>query len=225
MRALALLLLTASCTPVPPPPILPRLAGTAPEDRDTVILAVAGGFGVQGIGGGGWGLEARVLWQAGDDLELGAAVAGGKVDAVRWFVAPRLLGGYAIPGADWAAAAFGLGGGVTGSGLVYLTIDGGIAGSIPNDYVVPYLALGAAGSFTLVPGEVFGDNGRQSSTHEPSATALYVYASLGALVPLHLEGNAIAVDLSMAIDTLEGAGFLGASFADRQRVRTPPGTP
>jgi hypothetical protein len=213
---LALVLAVVACTPALPPPVFPRLATTAPEDEGTIVVALAGGLGMGGGLSGGWGLEARVLWQQSADVELGAAVAVGKVDQVRWFVAPRLLAAVNPGGAEWTVLGGGVGLGVTGSGLVYLNLHVSALLGVPNDYAVPLLGGGAGLTFALLRGVPFGGTGVEDRKLPP-ARAVHVFGEAGVAVPI-AGGNAVAVEVAVSHDLEHDVGMAGLLLGDRQRV-------
>lgn len=232
----------AGCRALPPVPVLPFHASTVAEPRGEVTVTLVVGLVMQGLGGGGVGSALRVEHQTTDRTALGGELAIGWLEADEdrfWLVAVRGYGRFMPPTHDWVAATYGVGASVLTSGMVSAQVHGGGAVAYPNDYVVPYLSLGAAVSVPLRDGEPFGHRrGRVAwrahredrlagavpwdfapavGTPRPPKPEIYVVGSVGAAVPLGDTGNALSLDLGAARTLLDDAVFLGLSLADTQR--------
>lgn len=208
-----------ACQAVPPPPLVPLHASTEPAARGSTAAMIVVGSAGQLLGGGGLGVAVRLEHQAADRTAIGVELAGGVprgveaelLDRPPWFAALRGYGRSSGP--DWAAATWGAGLSVVGTGLVTLGVHGGGALAAVNDYAVPTLQLSFALATPLARGRPFGERRAVPSTQ------LWIVGDVGLLVPIGDTGNQASVDLGLA-RTLgaEDANVMGAlSIADGQR--------
>jgi hypothetical protein len=165
MRRGLLPLLACACSPIAPPPILPRHATTAPLPEKTAMVTWIVGYFTQGIGGSGFGTEVRLSYQATDELLVGLGLGGGSGSESgpsgggggrgHWLLAARAFATFG-PGPDWVAMTGGVG--VTGldTGHVAFTLDGGAAVSRAGGDFHPHAGVFAALSLPMRLGEPFG---------------------------------------------------------------------
>jgi hypothetical protein len=184
--ALVTLVAAVACTPVAPPPTLPRHMPTAPSGEEPVFVTIVTGVGLEGLGGTALGGELRVTKElaSGTSLGVGLTVASVGVDDFagdHWWFALRGFGAYSPQDATWSAVGGGVGVGVLTSGLVTLTLDGGAAVAYDNDVAIPTLELDAALSLVLRPGAGFGKEEKLPQSE------LWIGGSLG--VGLDLDGS------------------------------------
>ncbi|UQA56389.1 hypothetical protein [Polyangium aurulentum] len=135
----ALAALCFGCNVVSPPPLVPQLAGTAPNTpgdvRLMLVVGVSGGIWVDGGFGGELRVESQVTeWATvggglagGINLEHGgdeAAKGPGRHQHPRWLYAARTWGRFNPGALDWLALTAGAGFSGTDTGTVALTLDG-----------------------------------------------------------------------------------------------------
>ena len=202
------------------------------------------GIVIQPLGGGGVGAALRVERQQTERTSLGLEITGGYVEAddeKLYLFAVRGFGQGTPRTHDWVALTYGAGLSVLTTGMVSVQLHGGGAVAYPNQYTVPYLSTGLAGSFPILDGRAFGHlTGHPPRgawrvrperrlagavpfdfTPEPTAptklkTEFYLYGSLGVDVPLGDTDNAVSLDLGVAGSLRDGAPFFGLSLADTQ---------
>lgn len=232
-----------ACRALPPAPMVPFHASTAADPIDEVTLTFVVGAVMQGLGGLGIGGAVRLERQETERTAVGAELAIGKLDAdgtKLWLFALRGYGQSTPRTRDWAALTYGAGVSVLTSGMVSVQLHGGGAIAHTNDYVVPYLSLGVAASLPIVDGAPFGhleeDPGVRATRERQAREAkggvpygpwappqpdpvhlrseLYVYGSIGAVVPLGDTGNALSLDVGVAKPIREESAFVGLSLAD-----------
>lgn len=246
MRAAAVgIALCAACRALPPAPVVPLHASTAPEAVDEVTVSLIIGIVMQPLGGAGLGSAIRVERQQTDRTALGGELAIGWADADDtrfWMIALRGYGQGTPRTHDWVAVTYGAGLSVLTTGMVSLQLHGGGAVAYPNDHVVPYLSTGVAASFPLVNGRAFGhlrgytgrgawrapreqriagavpfDFSPEPREERDPRTELYIYGSIGTAVPLGDTGNALSLDFGVAESLRDGAPFFALSLADTQQ--------
>lgn len=202
MRAAVLLLVVglaaAACTPLVPPPMIPRHEGTSPVPEGTVTISVVAVAGVAGVGGRGLGLELRLAWQATEEAELGAGIglARGVFDGkeggspAHTFFGMRFFGQWnPTLDHDWYALLAGVGFGYVSSGLLYVTVDGGaqVAG-FGDGKAVPYLSLQGAISLPIMPGSPWDP---EDEDEKPMSTVFWLGGSLGGSFGSHEDRGSI----------------------------------
>ncbi|MFN0252247.1 MAG: hypothetical protein ACKV2T_35560 [Kofleriaceae bacterium] len=234
-----------ACRALPPAPMVPFHASTAAEAVDEVTLSLVVGVAMQGLGGVGLGGAIRVERQDTERTALGAELGIGWIDAdgtKLWLFALRGYGKSTPRAHDWVALTYGAGVSVLTSGMVSLQLHAGGAIAHPNDYVVPYLSAGLAASLPIIDGAPFGhlDEGpdvratRERHAREAKGdvpygpwapkqpdpvhlrSELYVYGSIGTVVPLGDTGNALSLDFGVAKPLRDDTAFAGLSLADTQ---------
>ncbi len=236
----------AACRPVPPPPLVPLLAGTEPERRDAVaamlILGVVHAGDSLFSGAGGLGLAVRVEHQRTDHTAIGLQLGGGRGEEGgsgehppprRTLIAFEAFGRSNL--ADWTAVTYGAGLSWFSTGLVSLGAHAGLAVSLPNDIAVPYAQLGVAGVVPIVPGDPFGrvdnpgggpclgcmhrGNAAPLTTTGPRPAAeLFGLASIGVVVGV-TDRNARSLDLGLAHAPGQTIGALSIAGARRYDPR------
>jgi len=164
----ALAALSLGCNVISPPPLVPQLAGTAPNTPGDVRILL-----MVGLGGGIWvdssvGGELRVESQVTEWATVGGGLAGGfnlerggdeatqdsraRHQHPRWLYAARTWGRFNPGALDWLALTAGAGFSGTDAGTVALTLDGSTIFGHPFElsekepwrltpYVGPVLAL------------------------------------------------------------------------------------
>ena len=179
-----------------------------------VALSAIVGFGENGFLGIAPGLELRVAYQASADMELGVGVGVGITDGVpkrspnypdppdidNPQTSMNVIGGALrvytsiTPAGEHVAFTTGLGVLVLNTGLVALTLDGGVTFGYPDDTATPYGGAFVALSKPLRRGIEFG-----SSPDYPE-TGLYVGGSFGVGFP---EGaHFLSIEMAYAKDLL-----------------------
>jgi hypothetical protein len=246
VRAILAATFLVGCRALPPAPVVPFHASTAPEAIDEVTVSLVIGIVMQGLGGAGLGSAIRVEQQVTDRTALGGELALGWIDAdgdKMWMFALRGYGQSTPRAHDWVALTYSAGFSVLTTGMVSLQFSGGGALAHPNDYVVPYVSLGAAAAFPILDGRAFGhlqeEPGVQAIRERHAREAkggvpygswvppqppeprlkseFYIYGSLGTVVPLGDTGNALSLDLGAAHALRDGNGtFIGLTLADTQ---------
>jgi hypothetical protein len=226
--------------------MVPFHASTAADAKGEVTVSLILGVAMQGLGGVGLGSAIRVEQQATERTALGGELSIGWLEADDkrfWLFALRGYGKSTPYARDWTALTYGAGASVLTSGMVSLQLHGGGALSHTNESVVPYLSAGLAASLPIVDGARFGhleeDPDAQSirERHAREATGtvpygpwrppqperiylkseIYVYGSIGTVVPLGDTGNALSLDFGVAKPLREESAFVGLSLADSQR--------
>ena len=171
-----------------------------PQGATQVLLILGSGAGLWMDGFSG--AELRVSSQVADEAVVGGGLAAGfNMDApgdnpgnhARSLLSARALGRHNIAGLDQLAAEWGVGGGFTNTGIVYLTADAGILGG--NDFVLsggdgtgwratPYGGPVFAVSVPLLEGEpiyeqkilvAFGPDGESVTTREEKSVETTFY--------------------------------------------------
>jgi hypothetical protein len=244
MKAFAVVVLLAGCRALPPAPAVAFHGSTAAEPVDATTFSIVAGFVSQPIGGAGVGLAFRVEQQRTDRTAVGGELTGGWAQADKdtfWMFAVRGYGQTTPATHDWVALTYGAGFSVLTTGMVSVQLHGGGAIAYPNDYIVPYLSTGLAASFPIIDGKPFGhltenprseawrahptrrvagavplDLAPQSSEPAMLKSEFYVYASIGAAVPLGDTDNVLSLDLGGAQSLRDGAPFFALSLADTQ---------
>jgi hypothetical protein len=224
--------------------MVPFHASTAAEAKGEVTATLVIGIVMQGLGGAGLGSAIRVEQQQTERTALGGELAIGWIDADgdKWLFALRGYGQSTPRTHDWSALTYGAGLSVLTTGMVSLQLHGGGAIAHPNDYVVPYLSMGVAASFPIIDGRPFGhleEDPDTSATRDRQAreakggvpygpwrppqpdkpelvSELYVYATIGAGVPLGDTGNALSLDFGLAKPLRDDTAYVGLTLADTQ---------
>lgn len=244
-RASALALLLAGCYVVPPPPVLPLHATTAPDVRGTTTaMVVVGTAGQLLFGGEGWGIALRVEHQETTRTAVGLELSGGRGNQGtfsdrtifrHWLVAVRGYGRHSSSDAADApfALVFGAGLSVTATGLVTGTLDAGGAASYVNDHAEPVVMLAAALAAPLRRGRAFADRpvevwigppepgidgASRRTRYRTPRTELYLAGGLGLVVPVGDTGNRLSLDVSLGLALRDHTGIGSLSLADAQRV-------
>ncbi len=182
-----------------------------------VALSAIVGFGENGFLGIAPGLELRAAYQASADMELGVGVGVAVTDGVpkrspnypdppdidNPQTSMNVFGGALrvytsiTPAGEHVAFTTGLGFVVLNTGLVALTLDGGVTFGYPDDTATPYGGAFVALSKPLRRGIEFG------SSPEYPKTGLYVGGSFGVGLP---EGaHFLSFEMAYAKDLFSGA--------------------
>lgn len=127
----ALAALSLGCSVISPPPLVPQLAGTAPNTPGDVRILLTLGLGGGVWVDGGFGGELRVESQVNEWATVGGGLGGGinlerrgdKSTHPRWLYALRTWGRFNPGTLDWLALGAGAGLSGTDRGTVALTLD------------------------------------------------------------------------------------------------------
>ena len=242
-RYLCVCLLVSGCHVLPPPPLLPLHATTAPDERGaTTAMVVVGTAGQLLFGGDGWGIALRVERQETTRTALGVELSGGRGDQAyntdrslfrHWLVGVRGYGRRSSSSASNAplAIVYGAGLSLTASGLVTGTLDGGVVASYVNDHAVPVGMVGVALAVPLRRGRPYAappfevslgppEPGQERARTEYTTprTELYLALGLGLVVPVGDTGNQLSIDLSLGRAMRDRSGIGSLSIADAQHV-------
>ena len=229
MRSTQLLLIVvvgslAGCSPLSPAPFATRNAAALPAPEGATTFTAVIGITTSAE----FGSELRVHHQVREDLSIGGAVGGGwsapKRDGamtepwLEWLFAGRFIGNY-FPNEEALAIPFGLGLGVTNTGLVYSTVNTGVAVSSTGEtkvYAEPFVAL----SVPIRKGRPmrkYRPPGRLMSTlpehqtparswEEVTGTTYWLGLNLGVLAP-YQESWASSLEASVVVGGGPGEGL------------------